>query len=61
MYQRPERLYEAICHVPGNLMNSDSYSVDLALTHIRQSGVQVSFYEKGALTFIVTEVRTSAC
>lgn len=48
-------IYEAICHVPSRLMNNDSYSVDLALTHIGPSGVQVSFYEKAALVFIVTE------
>lgn len=48
-------VYESVCHVPADLMNNDSYSVDLALTHFANSGVQTSFYEKAALTFVVTE------
>jgi hypothetical protein len=49
-----EGIYEAICCVPGHLMNSDSYVVDLALTYIQPS-VHVSFYEKNALTFNIVE------
>jgi lipopolysaccharide transport system ATP-binding protein len=49
-----EGVYEAICCVPAHLMNSDTYTVDIALTYM-QPTVHVSFYEKNALTFNVVE------
>ena len=53
----PERSggsYEATCIVPGNLLNNDTYFIDLALTFI-DSGVHVSFHERGALSVVVVD------
>jgi lipopolysaccharide transport system ATP-binding protein len=47
-------VYEAICHVPGNLLNNDTYSIGLALT-FTHNGIHVSFFESGALTLTVHE------
>lgn len=47
--------YEAVCYIPGNLLNTDTYVVDLALSHFHSRKVQVSFYQKAALTFVVAE------
>jgi len=41
-------VYDAVCQVPGNLMNNGTYFVGLALTFLHQ-GVDVAFYEKDAL------------
>lgn len=47
-------VYEAVCCVPGSLMNGDAYVIDLGLTFLH-NGVHVSFYEKSALTFNIIE------
>jgi lipopolysaccharide transport system ATP-binding protein len=47
-------MYEASCSVPGNLLNNDTYFVDIVVifTH---AGIHVSVYEKGVLSVIVVE------
>ncbi|MGC8602901.1 MAG: ABC transporter ATP-binding protein [Desulfomonilaceae bacterium] len=47
-------VYEATCNVPGNLLNNDTYFIDLALT-FSHSGIQVSFWERGALSVTISE------
>lgn len=46
--------YFASCEVPANFLNDGLFSVGLALTFIH-SGIHVSFYEKHALTFNITD------
>jgi lipopolysaccharide transport system ATP-binding protein len=46
--------YDAVCHVPGNLMNNGTYFVGLALTYM-DKGIHVAFYEKDALCVNVVD------
>lgn len=46
--------YLAECEVPANFLNDGLFSVGLALTFVH-SGSHVSFYEKHALTFNITD------
>jgi lipopolysaccharide transport system ATP-binding protein len=46
--------YEAMCVVPGNLLNNDTYFIDLALTFMN-SGLHVSFHERGALSVVIVD------
>ena len=46
--------YEATCVVPGNLLNNDTYFIDLALTFM-DSGLHVSFHERGALSVVIVD------
>ena len=47
-------VYEAVCRVPGNLLNADTYSIDL---HLRHSNVieYLNFTERNALSIVVVE------
>jgi lipopolysaccharide transport system ATP-binding protein len=45
---REPGLYEAICQMPGNLLNNGAFFIGLALTYIDR-GVNVAFWEKDAL------------
>jgi lipopolysaccharide transport system ATP-binding protein len=47
-------VYEAVCVVPGNLLNNDSYSIGLALT-FTHNGLHVSYFERNALMVTVRE------
>lgn len=47
-------VYEAICQIPGNLMNNGAYFVGLALTYM-DKGVNVAFWEKDALCINVVD------
>ena len=47
-------VYEAVCNIPGGLLNNDTYFVDLALT-FTHSGIHVSFNAKSSLTFVVVD------
>jgi lipopolysaccharide transport system ATP-binding protein len=47
-------IYEAICTIPGNLLNNDTYSIGLALT-FTHNGIHISFFEQNALTVTVHE------
>jgi len=47
-------VYEATCLVPGNLLNNDTYFIDLGLT-FTYAGVHVSFHERGALSVVVVD------
>lgn len=52
----PAGRYSATCKIPGNLLNDDTYSVDLALTaYDNRGGWEVCFTEMSALMFSVTE------
>jgi lipopolysaccharide transport system ATP-binding protein len=44
----------AVCHVPASLVNEGCYFVGLALSSF-ESGVQVHFFEKNALSFNVSD------
>jgi lipopolysaccharide transport system ATP-binding protein len=46
--------YYAECEIPGNFLNDGLFSVDLALT-FSHSGIQVSFWEKHALSINITD------
>ena len=46
--------YIAVCKLPGNLLNSDTYFVDLGLASC-DKGLCVHFYEKSSLCFHVKE------
>lgn len=46
--------YEAICTVPGNFLNNDSYVIGVALTFIH-AGTHVSFFDRSALSVVVTD------
>jgi len=46
--------YIAVCEIPGNFLNDGLFSVHLALT-FTHSGIHVSFWEKHALTFNITD------
>jgi len=52
---REQGIYEATCHLPGNFLNNDTYSIGLALT-FTHLGIHVSFFERGALTVTIREV-----
>jgi lipopolysaccharide transport system ATP-binding protein len=41
-------VYDAVCHIPGNLLNDGTYFIGLALTFM-EKGVKVAFFEKDAL------------
>lgn len=41
-------VYEAVCNIPGSLLNNGTYFIGLALT-FRDKGVQIAFFEKDAL------------
>lgn len=47
-------IYEATCIVPGNLLNNDTYFIDLALTFM-EAGVHVSFHERSALSVVMVD------
>ena len=47
-------VYEAVCHVPANLLNNGAYFVGLALTYTGK-GVNVAFWEKDALCINVVD------
>jgi lipopolysaccharide transport system ATP-binding protein len=47
-------VYEAVCHVPANLLNNGAYFVGLALTYT-DKGVNVAFWEKDALCINVVD------
>lgn len=42
-------VYEAVCNVPGHLLNNGPYFIGLALTFTHQ-GIHISFWEKDALS-----------
>jgi len=46
-------LYEAVCHIPGNLLNEGTYFVGLALT--TYPGTIVRFFDQHALSFHVRD------
>jgi lipopolysaccharide transport system ATP-binding protein len=46
--------YEATCVVPGNLLNNDTYFIDLALTFM-DVGLHVSFHERAALSVVIVD------
>lgn len=46
--------YEAVCHIPGWLLNDGSFFIGLALT-FRHAGIHVSFHEKDALAVIIRD------
>jgi len=46
--------YFAVCEIPGNFLNDGLFSVHLALT-FHHTGEHVSFWEKHALTFNITD------
>jgi lipopolysaccharide transport system ATP-binding protein len=46
--------YEAVCTIPANLLNSDTYFIDLALTFPPK--LNIAFHERSALTVLMTEV-----
>jgi lipopolysaccharide transport system ATP-binding protein len=46
--------YEATCVVPQNLLNNDTYFIDLALTFMH-AGIHVSFHERGALSVVIVD------
>lgn len=41
-------VYDAVCQIPGNLLNDGTYFIGLALTFM-EKGVKVAFFEKDAL------------
>jgi lipopolysaccharide transport system ATP-binding protein len=47
-------IYEALCHIPANLLNNGAYFVGLALTYMNK-GVNVAFWEKDALCINVID------
>jgi lipopolysaccharide transport system ATP-binding protein len=47
--------YEAVCIIPGNLLNAGTYFFGLAVTVI-DKGVKVAFFEKDALCVNITEL-----
>jgi lipopolysaccharide transport system ATP-binding protein len=49
--------YLAKCEIPGHFLNDGLFSVGVALTF---KATDVSFYEKQALTFNVTDLMTPA-
>lgn len=46
--------HEAVCIIPGNLLNSGTYFFGLAVT-VMNKGVKVAFFEKDALCVNITE------
>lgn len=48
-------IYEAICHIPDNLMNEGTYFVGLAMTSYMPTGCKVNFFELNALSFNVKD------
>ena len=52
--QAEEGIYESTCFVPGNLLNNDIYSIDVALTFLH-AGLHVSFHEQSALSVVVVD------
>jgi lipopolysaccharide transport system ATP-binding protein len=49
-----EGVYDSTCIVPGQLLNNDAYTIDLALSYVK-SGTHAGFYEKGALSFQIVD------
>ena len=49
-----DAVYEAVCNVPANFLNNDTYFIGIALvfTHDR---IQTSFFEQGALSVVVRD------
>ena len=47
-------VYEAVCNVPGCLLNNGTYFIGLALTFTHQ-GIHVSFFEKDALSVSIVD------
>lgn len=45
--------YEAVCHIPANLLNSDTYFIDIALTF--PPNLHLSFHERSALSVVMME------
>lgn len=48
-------LYRATCHIPEGLLNDRTYFVGAALTQSKGDDYEICFFEKSALSFIVTE------
>jgi lipopolysaccharide transport system ATP-binding protein len=46
--------YISVCKIPGNLLNNDTYFIDLGLTFTRPT-THTSFYERGALSFNIID------
>ena len=49
-----DAVYEAVCHIPGRLLNSDIYFIGVALT-FTHNGIHVSFFEPDALSVVMIE------
>ena len=47
-------IYESVCVIPGNLLNSDTYSIDLTL-NCTQAGNDQGFHERGALGVVIVD------
>jgi lipopolysaccharide transport system ATP-binding protein len=47
-------IYSTYCEIPSNFLNDGLFSVGLALT-FTHSGIHVSFYDRNALMFNVTD------
>jgi lipopolysaccharide transport system ATP-binding protein len=46
--------YEATCLVPNNLLNNDTYFIDLSLAFM-EAGPRISFHERGALSVVIVD------
>jgi lipopolysaccharide transport system ATP-binding protein len=46
--------YEVTCFVPSNLLNNDTYFIDLSLAFM-DAGPRVSFHERGALSVVIVD------
>ena len=47
-------VYEATCLIPNNLLNNDTYFIDVALTFMH-AGNHVSFHERAALSVVIVD------
>ncbi len=47
-------LYEATCPIPENLLNNDTYFIDIALTFFH-AGIHISFHERSALSVVIVD------
>lgn len=48
-------VYDALCKVPGNLLNEGVYSIGLALTTFSKLNQKVHFFERGALSVHIAD------
>jgi len=53
MEQHSPGVYEAICHIPGNLLNEGTFFVGLAMT--TYPGTKIRFFDQQALSFHVRD------